>query len=80
VVEAVEHPQALARNMTMEIDDFEAAKDGILRLIGPAMKFQGAKMGVRIKPPLLGEHTDEVLSGLGYTASDITKLRNSGVI
>jgi succinate--hydroxymethylglutarate CoA-transferase len=80
VVEAVEHPQAQARNMIIEVEDFEAARDGILRLIGPAMKFEGAKMGVRIKPPLLGEHTNEVLSELGYAASDITELRQSGII
>lgn len=80
VVEAVEHPQAQARNMIMEVEDFEAARDGVLRMIGPAMKFQGAKMGVRIKPPLLGEHTNDVLSELGYAASDITQLRKSGVI
>ncbi|KEF52583.1 uncharacterized protein A1O9_11426 [Exophiala aquamarina CBS 119918] len=80
VVEAVEHPQAQARNMIMEVDDFEAAKDGVLRLIGPAMKFQDANMSVRMKPPLLGEHTNEVLSDLGYTVSDITSLRKSGII
>jgi succinate--hydroxymethylglutarate CoA-transferase len=80
VVEAVEHPQAAARNMIVDVDDFQAARDGVLKLIGPAMKFDGANMGVRIKPPLLGEHTDEVLNGLGYGTPDVAELRKSGVI
>jgi crotonobetainyl-CoA:carnitine CoA-transferase CaiB-like acyl-CoA transferase len=30
--------------------------------------------------PALGEHSDDILSELGYGASDITSLRESGVI
>ena len=30
--------------------------------------------------PLLGEHTDEVLAGLGYDADTIAKLRGAGVV
>ena len=75
-----EHPQTKARNMVMVVEDVEAASDGVLRLIGPAMKFQGAKMGVRLKPPLLGEHTDQVLDGLGYNSAQVAEMRKSGVI
>ncbi|KAI1608978.1 CoA-transferase family III domain-containing protein [Exophiala viscosa] len=80
VVDALEHPQAEARNMVLEIDEFEAAKDGALKLIGPAMKFSGAKMGVRLKPPVLGQHTDEVLKELGYGSADISELKKSGIV
>ncbi|KIV82684.1 hypothetical protein PV11_04778 [Exophiala sideris] len=80
VVDALEHPQAEARNMVLEIDEFEAAKDGALKLIGPAMKFSGAKLGVRLKPPVLGQHTDEVLKELGYASADISELRKSGIV
>ncbi|KIX01002.1 uncharacterized protein Z518_10068 [Rhinocladiella mackenziei CBS 650.93] len=80
VVEALEHPQAEARDMVMEVEDFEAARDGMLKLIGPATKFEGTAMDVRIKPPLLGEHTDEVLGSLGYEPAEVTELRKSGVI
>ncbi|KIW69516.1 hypothetical protein PV04_05389 [Phialophora macrospora] len=80
-VEALEeHPQTRARDMVIEVDDFEAARDGMLKLIGPAMKFEGSRTEVRIKPPLLGEHTDEVLGQLGYDATEVTELRKSGVI
>jgi crotonobetainyl-CoA:carnitine CoA-transferase CaiB-like acyl-CoA transferase len=66
--------------MVVEVDEFEAARDGMLKLIGPAMKFEGADMNVRIKPPLLGEHTEEVLCDLGYSPAKIIELKNEGVI
>jgi crotonobetainyl-CoA:carnitine CoA-transferase CaiB-like acyl-CoA transferase len=31
-------------------------------------------------PPVLGEHTDEILTGLGYDARKIAALRDRGVI
>ena len=31
-------------------------------------------------PPHLGEHTDAILSGLGYTDAERERLRNEGVI
>lgn len=80
VVEALEDEQSVARDMVVEIEDFEAAKDGILKTIGPAVKFQDTKMSVRRKPPLLGEHTTEVLSELGYDAAQVEKLRSGGVV
>ena len=80
VVEALEHPQADARKMTFEVEDFEAARDGVLRMIGPAMKFEGLDMSMRQKPPLLGQHTDEVLGELGYGREEIDHMRNEGVV
>ncbi|KIW28472.1 uncharacterized protein PV07_08134 [Cladophialophora immunda] len=80
VVEALEHPQGKARNMVVDVEDFEAARDGMLRLIGPAVKFEGAQMNVRLKPPLLGEHTDQVLGELGYDSAEVAELRQSGVV
>lgn len=35
---------------------------------------------IRTRAPLLGEHTDEVLAGVGYSAAEISRLRESGVI
>jgi crotonobetainyl-CoA:carnitine CoA-transferase CaiB-like acyl-CoA transferase len=32
------------------------------------------------RPPLLGEHTDNVLSRFGFAASEIDELRREGVI
>lgn len=75
-----EHPQTATRGMVVEVDDFEAARDGVLKLIGPAMKFEGLKMNVSLKPPLLGEHTNRVLNELGYGAADVAELRHFGVV
>ena len=36
---------------------------------------QGQRLGVRLHPPSLGEHTQELLSGLGYSAGAIESLR-----
>ncbi len=36
--------------------------------------------GVRTPPPRTGEHTDEILAGLGYTAEDIARLRAERVV
>jgi succinate--hydroxymethylglutarate CoA-transferase len=80
IVEAVEHPQAAARHMVMDATNFDAAAEGRLRLIAPAVKFQGLSMGMRINPPLLGEHTDEVLLELGYSSKEVAELRDNGVV
>ncbi len=40
----------------------------------------GQRLGVRTDPPRLGEHTDELLAGLGYSSPEITALRQAGVI
>jgi crotonobetainyl-CoA:carnitine CoA-transferase CaiB-like acyl-CoA transferase len=40
----------------------------------------GDRPGVRLEPPLLGEHTVEVLSALGYSAEEIAALRDRGIV
>jgi crotonobetainyl-CoA:carnitine CoA-transferase CaiB-like acyl-CoA transferase len=34
----------------------------------------------RQRPPLLGEHTEQILTELGYAAADIAALREQSVI
>jgi crotonobetainyl-CoA:carnitine CoA-transferase CaiB-like acyl-CoA transferase len=41
---------------------------------------QGQRLGVRLQPPQLGEHTRELLSGLGYGASEIDSLHTQGAV
>jgi len=38
------------------------------------------RLGIRIQPPKLGSNTDEILSSLGYSQTQIDQLRNQGVI
>ncbi|SFC67199.1 Crotonobetainyl-CoA:carnitine CoA-transferase CaiB [Polaromonas sp. OV174] len=41
---------------------------------------QGQRLGVRLHPPTLGEHTQELLAGLGYSAGDIENLRQQAAV
>jgi crotonobetainyl-CoA:carnitine CoA-transferase CaiB-like acyl-CoA transferase len=43
-------------------------------------KLHGTPGTIRKRPPVLGEHTDEVLRELGYSAAEINALKNAGAI
>jgi len=71
-------PQVLHRGMVQEIDHPTA---GRVKLVGIPVKFSATPGEIRLPPPLLGQHTEEVLTGLlGLTASEIAALRSDGVI
>jgi crotonobetainyl-CoA:carnitine CoA-transferase CaiB-like acyl-CoA transferase len=53
--------------------------NGIPIAHAPAQLSQGARRA-RMRAPLLGEHSEEVLSEYGFSAEEIAGLRNSGVI
>jgi crotonobetainyl-CoA:carnitine CoA-transferase CaiB-like acyl-CoA transferase len=40
----------------------------------------GHRLGVRLQPPTLGQHTAELLLGLGYSEADITQLQASAAV
>jgi crotonobetainyl-CoA:carnitine CoA-transferase CaiB-like acyl-CoA transferase len=49
----------------------------------PAWPIRGASWGApwfRLPAPLLGEHNDEILSGVGVTEDELTSLREDDVI
>jgi crotonobetainyl-CoA:carnitine CoA-transferase CaiB-like acyl-CoA transferase len=48
-------------------------------IVEPGARFSGFELEKR-RPPTVGEHTDEVLAELGYTAADIAGLRERGVV
>jgi crotonobetainyl-CoA:carnitine CoA-transferase CaiB-like acyl-CoA transferase len=53
---------------------------GSVTLTGFPYHLSGGEVEVRLPPPLLGEHTAEVLGGVGYTAAEIEELVASGAI
>ncbi len=52
---------------------------GTYLTVGSPIKFSDLKPEIT-GSPLLGEHSEEVLAGLGYAAEDIKRLRESAVI
>jgi succinate--hydroxymethylglutarate CoA-transferase len=54
---------------------------GRIKLVNTPVKWSESKPGIRMPPPTLGQHTDEILSGvLGMDSADIEELRGEGVV
>lgn len=71
-------PHVLHRGMLAEM---EHPKAGAIKQIGPVIKFSESPCVMRSPPPMLGEHTEEVLKSLaGYSETDIERLREAGAI
>ncbi|UCG33516.1 MAG: CoA transferase [Phycisphaerales bacterium] len=71
-------PQVLHRNMVVEMPHKTI---GTLRLSGVPIKYSESPASIRMPPPLLGEHTDEVLRDvLGYSPGQVEALRRHGAI
>ena len=51
-----------------------------LRLVDTPVSADGLRAAHRLPPPLLGEHTDDILAELGYTADEVAALRRSGAV
>ena len=48
--------------------------------VGIPFELSETPASIRTPPPLLGEHTDEILAELGYSALEIRRLRAEAVI
>jgi crotonobetainyl-CoA:carnitine CoA-transferase CaiB-like acyl-CoA transferase len=53
---------------------------GVIREIAQLVRVGDAAVVPHVLAPGLGQHTDEVLSGIGYQAADIDKWRARGAI
>jgi len=51
-----------------------------LRVVAQPFRLSDAESGLRARPPEWGEHTDEILLSLGYSAEDVAGFRQRGVI
>ena len=47
---------------------------------GPGIKLADTPASIRTPPARFGEHTEEVLGGLGFGAVEIARLRREGVV
>src|SRR5881296_831244 len=50
------------------------------RAVGLPIRWDRQRPGVRRVPPLLGEHSADVLTWLGYTLDDVRNLQSQGVV
>ena len=70
-------PQVLARDMLVQLPHPEV---GTFKTTGLPVKLSQTPGRIARRPPLLGEHTDEVLRECGITDAEIARLREQGVI
>jgi len=78
IKEVFQDPHLSAREMLLEIDHPIA---GAIKQLGFPYKFSLTNPRVNSRPPLLGEHNEEVLSGiLNYSKEEIDNLKSSKVI
>jgi crotonobetainyl-CoA:carnitine CoA-transferase CaiB-like acyl-CoA transferase len=69
--------QARARSMAVEV---EHPRLGRTMQVGVPFELSATPASIRTAPPLLGEHSDEILGEAGYSADDIAALRADSVI
>ena len=75
---ALAHPQAQARDMVVTTLHPRA---GEIRMVGRPIKFPGATQPPLAPPPVLGQHTRELLAReLGLSVADLDALQRDGVI
>jgi crotonobetainyl-CoA:carnitine CoA-transferase CaiB-like acyl-CoA transferase len=74
---ALEQPQVVAREMVVEIDHPVAGK---LKTLGSPIKLSAEPASIRRPPPVLGQHTDEILAEAGFDAGQIAALREQEVV
>jgi crotonobetainyl-CoA:carnitine CoA-transferase CaiB-like acyl-CoA transferase len=70
-------PQVASREMVVEVDH---ARAGRVKALGFPVKFSDTRAEVKRGAPLLGEHTREILEGLGYSAAQIDALITAGAV
>jgi crotonobetainyl-CoA:carnitine CoA-transferase CaiB-like acyl-CoA transferase len=77
VAEVFEEPQVKARGLLRHVPH-PAGVD--VPQVGSPMRFAEAPLRVPAAPPLLGQHSDDILGELGYGAARIAALRAAGAI
>jgi len=78
VDKVISDPQLLARNMLVEVDHPSYGK---VKILGNPVKMSGLTEETFTVAPTLGEHNQEILSGLlGYSQEEIDKLKKDKII
>ncbi len=77
VAEVFRDPQVQARGMLQHLPHPHGVQ---VPQVSSPMRFGGEPLATTTAPPLLGQHSDDILAGLGYTPEQIATLRGTGVI
>ena len=78
VADALSDPHTAARGMVRTV---KHPKAGDLKMVGIPFRMNGTPPSIRRAPPLLGEHTGEILAGeLGLSAERIAQLRAERIV
>ncbi len=76
VGEVLESENTKAREMMVEVEDPARGK---MKLLGIPVKLSNTPGDIRLTPPLLGQHTEEVLKELGYSEEEVKELKSKGI-
>jgi crotonobetainyl-CoA:carnitine CoA-transferase CaiB-like acyl-CoA transferase len=71
VSDAVNDVQTQARGLIVQI---EHPATGTVRSIANPIRFSNTPVSYRLPPPLLGEHTGNILASLGYAAGEVQSM------
>lgn len=78
--DAFSDPQVLHRGLRIPMEH-PLAPDGFVDTIRSPISLSATPVDTYRRPPLLGEHTEEVLGGiLGYDDADLASLRKAGIV
>lgn len=78
VQDALDDPHIAAMGYLVPTDYPSLAKPA--PLVETPFRLSRSEVAMRRRPPMVGEHTDQVLAGLGYSRAEIGTLREKGII
>jgi len=77
MAEVLADPQVIHLGLVHEV---KHSKVGTFKFVGSPVNYSDLPKGSANPPPLLGEHTEAILSELGYSRTTVTKLNEQGVV
>lgn len=77
--EMSQHPQVKEREMVIMLDNL-AGSGKNMAITGSPIKLSNTPAVIKPVYPVLGQHTDDILSQIGYLKEDITRLKEENII